>query len=326
MGTDNGFEDPIKGAKLFLKDYPDTFISFVGLEKAIKPFISQQNIADQRYAIINAEQEILQKDSPLSVRRKKQSSMTKALETMAQGGYDAVLSGGSSAAYITGCHLICKELPGVERPAYLSFVPSFKGFNQHFLMLDVGANLINTPENLLQYAVIATTYLNQVEKKYKPTVGLLNVGTEPSKGHEYQKAAFKLMTAAKNINFVGNIEPRNLLAGTVDVVVADGYTGNLVLKTMEGTAVNLFRFFKGTINKSWIRKLAVLPLVPILLKVKKRFNYKNHASALVMGAAKLAVKTHGSSDAQSFYSALELCYRAAQSDVINKMEDALKIT
>ena len=323
MGSDNGSEVCVAGAADFLKTHNDTFITFVGNEIELRKWVKCYHINPEQFVIEPSLSVVSPGEGIMSLRRKKDSSMTKALRLMQNGGHDCIISSGSTAAFVAACHFTLGELPQVKRPAYMAFSPSFVS-GKFFAMLDVGANLNNTAGELLQYAIMSDIYMRLVYKVKSPRVGLLNIGTEPGKGHDYQKEAYKLIQKNKKLNFVGNVESRDLLLNICDIVVFDGYTGNIFLKTYEGTAFNLLSRIKKEFHSSAINKIKGLIARSVFKTINRDFNYKKYAAAIVLGCSKLAIKTHGSVDRFSMVSAVDLAYRSSKADIITKIAAKLE--
>ncbi|AKX33856.1 glycerol-3-phosphate acyltransferase PlsX [Spiroplasma litorale] len=323
MGSDNGINPALEASIQLLKEKKDLKIIFVGNEEEIKKTLTKLKFSSDRIEFLNTTQSIEMTDGILEFRRKKDSSMVRAIELVKEGKADAVTTGGATAPYIAACHFIIKELEGVDRPAFMPVIPTIIK-NKVTLLLDVGANLECTPKDLKNFALMASAYSKIVNDIKNPLVGLLNIGEEKSKGLELHREAYKVLSDSKQISFYGNIEPRYITSGIVDVVVTDGYTGNVALKSAEGMGKNLLNEIKTALTKNIFRKLAALRLRKAFKEVSAKFDYKNHAGALLIGLNKIAFKSHGSSDKRSFYATLKMTYNAISNDVVNKLKEALK--
>lgn len=323
MGSDNGLQPAIAAAFKLLKLKADLRIIFAGDEALILQEISKYKFNKDQFEIVHASEVIKMTEGPLEIRRKKDSSMVKAVELVSDGKTDAVVTGGSTAAYLAACHFILKEFDQIERPAFMPVMPTIDK-NRKVVMLDCGANLENSANDLLNYAIMASIYVKAILKVENPVVKLLNIGEESSKGKEYHREAYKLLANNSKINFKGNIEARYIVSGDCDIIVTDGYTGNIALKSAEGMGMNLFKVIRKALTKNLKRKIASLFLKKGLKEIKDTFDYKNHAGAIVLGVSKTAFKSHGSSDEQSFFATLQMTYEALENNVIENIIEGLK--
>ncbi|AEM68613.1 fatty acid/phospholipid synthesis protein PlsX [Mycoplasma putrefaciens] len=322
MGSDLGCQTAIQAASEFIKDHNDLFLFLVGDQVQIKDALKTFDITENKYQIIHTTQVIDMNGSILDIRRKKDASIIKTLELVRDQQVDGMLTGGNSAVFIAASHFILGELENIKRPAFMPTMPNIK--DKLTLLLDVGANSENDVDDLVGYAVMANVYAQQILKIKKPTIGLLNIGTEKSKGNELQRQTFNLLTQKKELNFVGNVEARDILTGQVDVIITDGYSGNIALKACEGTAKVLLTEIKKQITSSLFKKICALMLKPAFKKVALKFDYKNHAGAIVLGSNGICFKSHGSSDVQSFKATLRMTLQAVRNDVLNKIKKGLK--
>ena len=263
MGGDNAPKAQVEAAQKAIQSFPDIEITLVGNEEEIQKHLTDST----RITILHTTEKIEDTDQPTTaVRRKKDSSMVLAVREVKEGRADATISSGNTGALMTAGLLYVGRIKGIDRPALSPMLPTLDG--NGFLLLDVGANMDAKPEQLLQYAIIGKTYMEMVRGVKKPRIGLLNVGTESGKGNELTKNAFPLLEAA-GFHFVGNVEARDLLNGVADVVVCDGFAGNLVLKTIEGTAGTLFSLLKKELTSSFINKLAAGVLKSSFKEIKR---------------------------------------------------------
>ncbi|AGR42382.1 phosphate acyltransferase PlsX [Spiroplasma diminutum] len=322
MGSDNGLIPAVDAAIKLLGEQKDLKIIFVGDGAALKKELSSRKHNPDQVEIYNTTEVIEMTDGIMDIRRKKDSSMVRALELVKDEKAHGVTTGGATAPFIAGCHFILKKIDGIERPGFMPVIPTVvKG--KITLLLDVGANLECDPEDLVNFAVMATAYSKAVNGVEDPKVALLNIGEEKSKGMELHQKAYKLLEDHEEINFFGNIESRYLASGIVDIVVTDGYTGNIALKAAEGMGKSLLTEIKTALTKNIFRKLAALRLRKAFKEVAAKFDYKNHAGAILLGTKSIAFKSHGSSDKVAFYATLKMTYNAIKNDVVNKLKKAL---
>lgn len=298
MGGDNAPQAIVEGVLMALEDFPEIEIQLYGDEQKMAPYLKQHN----RLEVIHCTEVVEAEDDPArAVRRKKDSSMARMLEAVAEGRAEACLSAGNTGALMAGGLFKVGRIDGVARPALATTLPTMNG--DGFLMLDLGANADAKPENLLQYAIMGDIYVKQVRGQKAPRVGLLNIGTEDKKGNELTKAAFTLLKEA-DFNFEGNVEARELLNGVADVVVTDGFTGNMVLKTIEGTAGTLFKMLKETFFATAKTKIAALLVKNDLKQLKDKMDYTEYGGAALFGLKSPVIKAHGSSNPRAIYSAI----------------------
>lgn len=310
MGGDHAPEQVVLGVNRALKKWPELAITLYGDEGKIKTFLEEGS----RAQIVHASEVILGTDEPVrAVRRKKQSSLVLMAEAVAANEAAACVSAGNTGALMAAGLFIVGRIDGVERPALSPTLPTIDG--KGFILLDAGANSDAKPEHLLQYAVMGSVYAEKVRGIGKPRVGLLNIGTEEKKGNELTKAAYKLLSEASGLNFIGNVESRELLNGVADVVITDGFTGNMVLKTIEGSALSVFSMLKTALTASTKSKIGALLLKDELRGLKSKMDYAEYGGAGLFGLKAPVIKAHGSSDANAFYHAIEQAYKMAQTNV-----------
>lgn len=310
MGGDHAPEQVVLGVNRALKKWPELAITLYGDEEKIKTFLEEGS----RAQIVHASEVILGTDEPVrAVRRKKQSSLVLMAEAVAANEAAACVSAGNTGALMAAGLFIVGRIDGVERPALSPTLPTID--SKGFVLLDAGANSDAKPEHLLQYAVMGSVYAEKVRGIGKPRVGLLNIGTEEKKGNELTKAAYKLLSEASGLNFIGNVESRELLNGVADVVITDGFTGNMVLKTIEGSALSVFSMLKTALTASTKSKIGALLLKDELRGLKSKMDYAEYGGAGLFGLKAPVIKAHGSSDANAFYHAIEQAYKMAQTNV-----------
>ncbi|WP_434102907.1 phosphate acyltransferase PlsX [Enterococcus faecalis] len=291
MGGDNAPQAIVEGVMLAKQDFPDIEFQLYGKEAEIKKYITDE----KKITIIHTDEKIASDDEPVkAIRRKKTASMVLAAQAVKNGEADAIFSAGNTGALLAAGLFIVGRIKNVERPGLMSTLPVMGEPDKGFDMLDLGANADNKPEHLVQYAVLGSFYAEKVRNVQNPRVGLLNNGTEETKGSELTKKAFELLAADETINFVGNVEARELLNGVADVVVTDGFTGNAVLKSIEGTAMNMMSLLKTAILSEGVKgKMVALLLKNALRGMKDEMDYSKHGGAVLFGLKAPVIKTHG---------------------------------
>lgn len=291
MGGDNAPQAIVEGVMLAKQDFPDIEFQLYGKEAEIKKYITDE----KNITIIHTDEKIASDDEPVkAIRRKKTASMVLAAQAVKNGEADAIFSAGNTGALLAAGLFIVGRIKNVERPGLMSTLPVMGEPDKGFDMLDLGANADNKPEHLVQYAVLGSFYAEKVRNVQNPRVGLLNNGTEETKGSELTKKAFELLVADETINFVGNVEARELLNGVADVVVTDGFTGNAVLKSIEGTAMNMMSLLKTAILSEGVKgKMGALLLKNALHGMKDEMDYSKHGGAVLFGLKAPVIKTHG---------------------------------
>ncbi|HAP5342500.1 TPA: phosphate acyltransferase PlsX [Enterococcus faecalis] len=291
MGGDNAPQAIVEGVMLAKQDFPDIEFQLYGKEAEIKKYITDE----KNITIIHTDEKIASDDEPVkAIRRKKTASMVLAAQAVKNGEADAIFSAGNTGALLAAGLFIVGRIKNVERPGLMSTLPVMGEPDKGFDMLDLGANADNKPEHLVQYAVLGSFYAEKVRNVQNPRVGLLNNGTEETKGSELTKKAFELLAADETINFVGNVEARELLNGVADVVVTDGFTGNAVLKSVEGTAMNMMSLLKTAILSEGVKgKMGALLLKNALRGMKDEMDYSKHGGAVLFGLKAPVIKTHG---------------------------------
>lgn len=311
MGGDNAPKDVVEGALEAAKEWSDVEIILVGNTAVIEAFLQEK---PANVTIRHTEEIIEADDEPVkAVRRKKDSSMVVAGRMVREKEADAMISAGNTGALMTTGLLIIGRIAGIERPALAPMIPTING--KGLLALDLGANMDATAEHLSQYAIMGSIYRNKVHGIAKPRVGLLNVGTEAMKGNELTKAAYPLLEQAP-IHFVGNVESRDVLRAECDVLVCDGFAGNIMLKSLEGAASVFFSVLRTEFTRTWYSKLAAAILKPGIMKFRKQFDYKEHGAGPLLGIQGLVLKCHGSSDANAIKNAVRQARVALQNDLV----------
>ncbi|MEK5392023.1 phosphate acyltransferase PlsX [Margalitia sp. FSL K6-0131] len=317
MGGDHAPKEIVLGVNKAIQEFKDVEILLYGVESQINQYLQ----ADPRVQVIHTDEVITGSDEPVkAVRRKKNASMVLMAQAVANGEADACISAGNTGALMASGLFIVGRIEGIERPALAPTLPTIDG--KGFVMLDLGANAEAKPEHLVQYAIMGSIYANKVRGINNPRVGLLNIGTEEKKGNELTKKAFELLKEV-DINFVGNIESRDLLNGPADVVVTDGFTGNMVLKSIEGTASSVFSLLKKTLTSSFKSKIAALLVKSDLLELKNMMDYSEYGGAGLFGIKAPVIKAHGSSNANALYNAVRQAREMVQHDVTKTIKDAI---
>ncbi|RKL68959.1 phosphate acyltransferase [Salipaludibacillus neizhouensis] len=319
MGGDNAPESIVKGCVKAVETFKDLHITLIGDETKIKPFLKKTDKID----VLHTNEVIEGEDSPVkAVRRKKNSSLVLTVQLVKDGRADAAVSAGNTGALMTAGLLVVGRTKGIERPALAPMLPTLGG--EGFLLLDVGANMDAKPSHLVQYAMMGDVYMKKVRGIKEPRIGLLNVGSEPGKGTDLTKHVFTKLKDS-SLNFIGNVESRDLLNGVADVVVCDGFSGNLVLKTIEGTAMSLFSILKSELTSSVPNKLAAGFLKPSFNRVKQKMDYSEYGGAGLFGLAAPIIKAHGSSGELAFYSAIRQAKLMHDEEVIETIKTELEL-
>ncbi len=320
FGGDNAPLEIIKGASQASMELK-TEITLTGDSSVIENIIKENNLEFYgNLNIVHTTDVIDMHDDPTTLlKAHKDSSMGLAFKELSEDKADAFVSAGSTGAIVVGGTLIVKRIKGVKRPALGGMIPSPDG---HYMLMDMGANAECRPEMLCQFGVMASAYLKGVEGKENPKIGLLNIGTEDSKGGELQKEAYALLEQAP-INFVGNIESREMPKGVCDAVITDGFTGNIALKLMEGTISTFFKLVKGVLYKNIKNKLAALILKKDLYSLKKMLDSSEIGGAPLLGVRKPVIKAHGNSDAKAIKNAIKQAVIFTENKVIENITNAL---
>ncbi len=327
MGSDNGAVEFVRGALLALETL-NVDISFVGNEKELSSLISEADPEGKfknKISVVAASQVVDMNDDPLAVMKAKpDASMTVALKLLANGEGDALVSGGNTGALLTQATLILKRIRGIRRAALAPITPTATG---SALLIDSGANAECTPEYLYQFALMGSFYAKHTMGISSPRVGLLNNGAEEHKGDTLHQEAYKLLLSSHNngeINFVGNIEGRDGPLGKVDVVVADGFSGNIYLKTMEGIGLFFSKELKNIFYSSLVGKLSGLMLKSAINVFRKKVDYNNAGGAPLLGVQKPVIKAHGSSKASAICNCIIQAKTYCESQMVDKISQSIK--
>ncbi|ATD54937.1 phosphate acyltransferase PlsX [Clostridium chauvoei] len=323
MGGDNAPKAVVEGVILALKEYDGIEYYITGKAEEIEEELKKYKYDEKLVKVIDAREVISPNEHPvMALKRKKDSSICKALKLVKDKECDAVISGGSTGAFLAGCTLLVGRIKGVERPALAPIMP---GKNGSFMIVDAGANVDSKPSYLVQFAHMGKIYYQEVLGKKNPSVGLVNIGAEEEKGNELTKAAHKLLKEEENLNFVGNVEPRETSSGDVNVLVCDGFVGNTLLKMYEGVAKTLLSMIKEEILSSGIKsKIGAALLGPVFKKLKIKFDYKEYGGAPFLGVEGICIKAHGSSDSKAFKNAIRQTKTFYDNEVLEKIKQELK--
>ena len=318
-GGDNSPSEIIKGALAALKEKENFDLVFVGKESGIKSVLAGEEYDELRVSVVNAEDVISCNESPAdAIRKKPDSSIVKSVKILKDDdNAGAFVSAGSTGAVLTAAVLLSPRIKGVNRPALAPLFPNMKGGET--LFLDCGANVDCKPINLVQFALMGSVYMSEVKGVANPRVALLSNGTEDAKGNTLTKDAFVLLKDCGGINFVGNMEARDILSGDYDVVVTDGFNGNIALKSMEGAIGCIFTELKKEIYSSFSSKIGGMLLKKSFKKIKDKLDYNKRGGALLLGMQKTVVKAHGASKAEAFKNAVLQAYECSALDVSEKI-------
>lgn len=322
MGGDHGLKVTIPACMEYLERDSDVSLILVGIESQIRDALQGHPEALVKRTTIHHASEVVGMDEPpaQALRGKKDSSIRVAASLVKEGSADAVVSAGNTGALMAISRYILKTLDGIDRPAIASALPNQKGGAT--LMLDLGANVDCAAEHLLQFAYMGSALVAATENIAKPTVGLLNIGEELIKGNETVKAAAELLRAS-TLNFFGNVEGNDIFKGTTDVVVCDGFVGNVALKTSEGLAQMLGGAIKEEFQRNLLTKSMAVLSLPVLLQFKKRVDHRRYNGAALLGLNGIVVKSHGGADAYGFSFAIKRARDAARARLIDQIRDSL---
>lgn len=320
-GGDNAPIEVIKGCVSAAREF-DVEIVLCGREAELTNLLKEYDYPKDRLSIRNAEEVITNEDSPVhAIRSKKNSSLMVALQMVKDGEAETVISAGNTGAYFAGAFRVLGRIEGVKRPALATYIPNIKTGS---IVLDVGANADCKAEHLLQFAVMGSLYAENVLGIARPRVAIVNVGSEPGKGNELVKEAYPLLEQSR-LNFTGNIEARQIPYGDADVIVCDGFVGNVILKLTEGLGIALFGMVKDALVKNMFTKLCAAILKPGLKTLKKKMDYSEYGGAPILGINGVAIKAHGSSDAKAFYNAIRSALVFADTGVNDKIRMELAL-
>lgn len=324
MGGDNAPDANIKGAINTINQIKAE-VTLIGKEEVIKNKVKEfygkelEEISP-RLKIRNATETIEMEDQPtVAIKHKKDSSMVVGFKMLKEGKGDVFISAGNSGALLAGATLLVGRIKGIDRPALAGILPAYKS---QLLLIDAGSNTNCKPINLLQFAQMSTIYLRNTFGIEHPTIGLLNIGTEETKGNELVRESYRLLKEKSkelDINFVGNVEGRDAFSGKIDAIVTDGFTGNVFLKTTEGLGKFVKRTLSESLTQNLVAKICTIPCLPAISRFKKTMDYKSYGGALFLGVKKPVVKAHGSSDEKLFEYTLKQAEKFVENKAVDKM-------
>lgn len=319
MGGDFAPKEIVGGALLALKKFTDIEITIFGDETKMAPYLKQH----ERLSVVHTPYFLTmgEKDPIKQYRTNKEMSMFMAMQAVKDGKADAIVSSGPTQALVVAGHFILRRMKSMQRVAIAPIVPSVDGRGR--ILLDSGANTDTKPEHLVDFAVYASVVANRILKREHPQVALLNIGTEDGKGRDLDKEAFKLLKENPAINFYGNLETKEILTSEADIFLSDGFTANMVMKTMEGTAKGLGNILKREIKASLSGKIGAIFMKKALKRFKKSLDASEIGGALLMGLNGVVIKAHGSSDAYGFYNGIRQAKEMVEADVINIVTETL---
>ncbi len=324
MGGDHGPSVAVPAALDFLSSSSESSIILVGVAEAIeKQLAIHKAVTGKRLHIHPASEVVMMDESPQSaLKNKKDSSMRVALNLVKSGEAQACVSAGNTGALMATSRFVLKMLPGIERPAISTILPTVKG---HVHMLDLGANVDCTPLQLLQFGVMGAMLVSAVEHKDRPSIGLLNIGEEEIKGSETVKQAAVLLKES-GLNFYGNVEGTDIYRGTTDIVVCDGFVGNVVLKASEGVVQMLSGFLRQEFSRNFLTRFVACICNPVLSAFKQRVDYRRYNGASLLGLQGVVIKSHGSADRFAFRFAIDRAEQAVSNDVLLRINNQISMT
>lgn len=322
MGGDNGHPVVIEAAAVALDRYPQLHLVLVGDEAILTPALDAKRLGGHdRLTIRHASEVVGMHELPSkALRQKKDSSMRVAINLVKDGSADAVVSAGNTGALMATAKFVLKTLTGIDRPAIVSAIPSLGG---HTHMLDLGANSDCTPEQLFQFGIMGSVMANAVHGISEPKVGLLNIGEEAIKGTDSIQQAGRLLSSANHINYIGYVEGDDIFLGDVDVVVCDGFVGNVALKTSEGVAKLVGHIMREEFNRNLLTRLSAVAASPVLGSLKKRMDPRKYNGASLLGLQGIAIKSHGGADAVAFATAIDMAVLEVEKQVPTRIRSLL---
>ena len=321
MGGDHGPKVTVPAALAYLRKHPDDTVVLVGLPDAIEAELGSLKLPSSQLRIHAATEVVGMDESPqLALRGKKDSSMRVAINLVKNGEAGACISAGNTGALMATARYVLKTLPGIDRPAIASYLPTVKG---QVCMLDLGANVDCTAEHLLQFGIMGSALVSVLEHKESPTVGLLNIGHEDIKGNEVVKQAAVLLRKS-DLNFYGNVEGDDIFKGVTDVVVCDGFVGNVSLKTTEGLARMIRSFLNEEFKRNLFTKIAALIALPVIKGLQRRMDSRRYNGASLLGLKGIVLKSHGSADEFAFLCALEKAAEEARGGMLQHISAHLE--
>jgi glycerol-3-phosphate acyltransferase PlsX len=317
MGGDHGPEVTVRAALEFVRKHDDVRAILVGIEEKIRPLLGNiEGLDGARLVVRHASEVVAMDESPaFAIRNKKDSSMRVAIDLVKSGEADACVSAGNTGALMAISRFVLKMLPGIDRPAICAILPTVSG---HVHVLDLGANVDCSPEHLLQFGIMGASLVGAIEHRDRPTVGILNIGEEDIKGNDVVKRAAELLKDS-GLNFVGNVEGDGLYKGEAEVVVCDGFVGNVALKASEGLAQMLAAFLRQEFSRNLLTRLVALVALPIIGHFKRRVDPRRYNGASLLGLRGIVMKSHGAADILAFGNALDRATDAVRSGVLERI-------
>lgn len=314
MGGDHAPLEVVKGCVDAVAEL-GVEITITGPAERIEAELAKYDYDQTKISVLNTTEVVGTDEAPVqAIRRKKDSSLRRAIELVKEGTCDGVISAGSTGALLAGGLFIIGRIKGIQRPALAPLIP---GANGRFMIIDVGANTDCKPEQLHQFAHMGRVYFEDILGFIKPKIGLVNIGEEAEKGNELTKATYELLAQDKGLNFVGNVEPRDSITGDVQVLVCDGFVGNTILKTFEGTVKTMMELIKKSLMKTTKGKIGGLLIKSSLKEMMKDYDYRETGGSAFLGLNGVVVKAHGSSDALAFKNAIKQAARVAEAGFID---------
>lgn len=321
MGGDNAPVEIVKGAIEAIQESESVKVFLVGREAVINAELEKYTYDKSRLEVVNAEEVIETGEPPvMAIRKKKDSSIVKAMYMVKDGTCDAFVSAGSTGAVLVGGQIIIGRIKGVERPPLAPLLPTENGVT---LLIDCGANVDARPSHLVQFAQMGSIYMEYVMGIKNPRVGLVNIGVEEEKGNAQVKETYPLLKECRDINFIGNIEARDIPAGAADVVVCDAFAGNVILKTYEGVGATLIKQVKAGLMVNLRTKIGALLIKPALKKTLKKFDITEYGGAPMLGLKGLVVKSHGSSESVEIKNSILQCITFTEQEISKKIKEKI---
>jgi glycerol-3-phosphate acyltransferase PlsX len=322
MGGDRGVSVTVPAAIQFIESHPDAHVILVGKTELIENVLAKSPHDEERLSVVNADEVISMEEGPAqALRTKKNSSMRIAVNLIKEGSANACVSAGNTGALMAISRFVLKMLPGIERPAIASFLPTH---TSQVCMLDLGANVDCSAEHLFQFAVMGSCLVSSSGGRSFPTVGLLNVGVEDSKGNEVVKEASQLLKQS-SLNFKGNVEGTDIYKGTTDVIVCDGFVGNVALKTSEGLAQMLGKYLKEEFHRNLLTKILGALASPVINHFKQRVDHRRYNGASLLGLRGIVVKSHGSADVYGMGFALQRAYEEVKHGMLEAITSNIQV-
>ncbi|MCF7926831.1 MAG: phosphate acyltransferase PlsX [Candidatus Izimaplasma sp.] len=320
MGGDFAPKEQVEGAMLAIKHIPDLELTLYGDKKAIKQYLTN----DERITLVQSDGVIdMGEKNPISaIRQNRKSSMALALRSVRKKQHDGVVSSGATQALISGAHILVGRMKPIKRTAIAPLIPNVNGTNT--ILLDAGGNITITPKHMIHQALYAHIYAKEVLNIKEPKIGLINIGTEAGKGRELDQEVFQLLNNNKTLNFVGNVEPKQVLNPPCDILISDGFTANIVMKTIEGTAKGLGSILKQELNKGILGKIGAVLSMKNLKRFKQRLSAEDIGGAMIYGLNGVVVKAQGASKAYGYYNAIKQAALIVRQDVTLKVKKALE--